>query len=103
MVCNIERCIKNTEDFIFNNINELLLYYLKKNFNDFGDSNIMNHPNEIIDYINEKNVRDNFNHRVIYRYFSTVVYCVLAYVLGLTKEIENYNVLREYLEGQINK
>ena len=59
----------------------------------------MNHPSEIIDYINRFNIRDNEKHYVVYRYFSTVVYCVLAYVLGLTIEIDNYDIVKNYLKN----
>jgi len=93
------KCNDNVSSFILKNINKLLLHYLEKNYNDFNDKNIMNHPSEIIDYINRFNIRDNEKHYVVYRYFSTVVYCVLAYVLGLTIEIDNYDIVKNYLKN----
>lgn len=91
----------NVEEYIKNNINTLMLKYLNKNYLDFNDSNILNHPNEIIEYINKYNERNNEKHYVIYRYFSTVVYCVLAFILDLTIEIDNYNIVKEFLEKNL--
>ena len=86
-----------TNDFIKNNFNELMLYFLEKNYNDFKEANIMEHPGLIVKSINLLNDRFNFTNTeesyVVYRYFSTVVYVAIAYANGLTKEIDNYEAV----------
>lgn len=91
----------NVEKYIINNFYKCLLHFLDKNYIDFEDSNIMNHPYEIIEFINKNNTRIHDDNSVCYRYFSTVVYCAIAYVLGYTKKIDNYNDFKNYLESKI--
>lgn len=84
-----------TSDYIKDNFNELMLYFLHKNYQDFLESNVMEHPALIVNYINSLNDRINCKNPdysyVIYRYFSTVIYVAIAYANGLTKEINNYD------------
>lgn len=89
------------EQYIIDNFYMCLLHFLKKNYSDFNDSNIMNHPYEIIEYINEYNKRNPVDNTVYYRYFSTVVYCAIAFVLGYTREIENYFPFKTFLESRL--
>lgn len=92
---------KSALDYIIKNLKAVLLCFLTKNYEEFNDSNIMNHPEEIISKIKEFNTRDNSkNHYVLYRYFSTVIYCAIAYVLGLTREIDNYEIVKDYFENK---
>ena len=92
-----------TNDFIRNNFDALMLYFLKKNHDDFKEPNVMEHPRLIVqsinalnDRVNCKNPKDSY---VIYRYFSTVVYVVIAYANGLTKEIDNYENVYSFFKG----
>lgn len=94
-----------TNAFIVNNFNDLMLYFLTKNYNDFKETNVMEHPNRILEFINKYNDRVNCEDKeqsyVIYRYFSTVVYVAIAYANGLTREIDNYeNVYSFFKEKQ---
>ena len=63
----------------------------------------MEHPQLIISKINEDNKRVNYpkdsplKSYVIYNYLTTVVYVFLAYINGLTREINNYEIVRNYL------
>ena len=87
-------------EFIKNNFNELMLYFLDLNHKDFNENNVMEHPRLIVDKINEQNERINCVNKedsyVIYRYFSTVIYVAVAYANGLVKEIDNYQVVRNF-------
>ncbi|HHU28944.1 TPA: hypothetical protein GXZ54_07290, partial [bacterium] len=38
-----------------------------------------------------------------FRYFTTVVYVCVSYILGLTKQIENYDIVRKYFEESNRK
>lgn len=84
----------NAKDYIKNNFFKLSIEYLDKNYIEFKELNIMEHPRLIINKINDLNERTNTF--VKYRYYTTVVYVVVAYILGLTKEIENYEIVRKY-------
>ncbi len=61
----------------------------------------MEHPQLIINMINKLNIRklnkDNQVH-FYYRYFSTVIYVCVAFILGLTKEEENVEILKKFLK-----
>lgn len=92
--------LESVENYIIHNFNKCLLHFLEKNYKDFKDDNIMNHPFEVIEFINKYNDR-NADETVYYRYFSTVVYCAIAFVLGYTKQINNYNDFKNYLESVV--
>lgn len=89
-----------TNKYISDNFNDLMLYFLDKNYKEFKEPNIMEHPALIVKSINRFNSRINCrekeNSYVIYRYFSTVVYVAIAYSNGLTKEINNYDLTRNF-------
>lgn len=93
-----------TNTFIIDNFNDLMLYFLVKNYKDFNETNVMEHPNKIVEFINKHNDRVNCEDKeqsyVIYRYFSTVVYVAIAYANGLTKEIDNYKIVYSFFEGK---
>ncbi len=91
-------------EFIKNNFEKSMLYYLKKNYELFNESNIMEHPKLIVEWINKYNDRVNCKNKeesyVVYRYFSTVVYVSIAYANGLTKKIDNYNDVVKFLSDR---
>ena len=76
----------------------------RKKKEDFNEENIMEHPRLIIDKINSLNKRMNCKDKeksyVIYNYLTTVVYVFIAYINGLTKEINNYSLVRDFFEKQ---
>ena len=94
---------KSIDDYIIKNFDELCIKFLDLNYEEFGEPNIMEHPALIIKSI-AANDRINYsdeqrcNSYVIYRYFTTVVYVFIAYINGLTKEIDNYEIVREYFK-----
>ena len=91
-----------TNTFIVENFNYLMLYFLTKNYNDFKETNVMEHPRRIVELINKYNDRVNCENKeksyVIYRYFSTVVYVAIAYANGLTREIDNYTRVNSFFK-----
>lgn len=93
-------CGTNTIDFIVNNFESLAIYYLDKNIEEFNEDNVMEHPGLIIPLINKYNERVNEDNEkesyVVYRYFTTVIYVAIAYIKGLTREINNYKTVRSY-------
>lgn len=91
----------NNEEYIISNFERLILYYLEQNFNDFKEENIMEHPFLVINKINEENERSE--ETVNYRYFTTVIYVCIAFALGLTKEINNYQTVYNFFENKIMK
>lgn len=95
-----------TNQYIGENFNDIMLYFLQKNFLDFNETNVMEHPALIVKFINENNECHNFKEKeksyVIYRYFSTVVYVAIAFANGLTREIDNYESVKEFFLQQKN-
>ena len=91
----------NTLNFIKENFNSLILHFLEKNRNDFNEKNIMEHPALVKKKINEMNIRcnDKDNQYVFYRYFTTVVYVMIAYISKLTIEIDNYDKVYNYFKN----
>lgn len=93
-----------TIDYIKKNFESIMLYFLEKNRKDFDDTNIMEHPRKIVEWINKLNTRVNFPQKyVIYRYFSTVVYVAIASALSLTKKIDNYDLVKSFFESKLNE
>lgn len=90
----------NTIDYIVDHFEELVVFYLDKNRNEFNENNIMEHPGLIIPLINKYNERINLDNKeesyVIYRYFTTVLYVAIAYINSLTIEIDNYQIVKDF-------
>ena len=81
----------------------MALYYLKKNCDETGSKNVMEHPHLLLPKINELNDRTYINDDyipVVYRYFTTTVYVCIAYIKGLTKQIENSDEVINFFESQ---
>lgn len=89
-----------TMKYIHDNFEKLMLYFLKKNFTDFNESNVMEHPHLVAKQINKENERYNSKHDsyVIYRYFTTVIYVAIACANHLTKQIDNYKDVIRFFE-----
>lgn len=95
---------KSVEDYIIKNFDELCIKFLDLNYQEFKESNIMEHPSLIIKSIaNNDRINYSFEQKeksyVLYRYFTTVVYVFIAYINGLTKEIDNYEIVRNFFKN----
>lgn len=89
----------SVEHYIINNFEELILPFLYKNCQESGNNNIMEHPEFVLQQINLFNDRTYINDElqpVLYRYFTTTLYVCIAYILGLTKEIDNSQIVAEF-------
>lgn len=85
----------SAEQYISDNFEKLAVDFLDQNRTEFNDTNVMNHPEEVIRLVNERNERTE--EEVVYRYFTTVVYVLFACVFGLNVQIDNYDALRDFL------
>lgn len=90
----------NLKEYIKNNFNKIILYFLDQNTKEFNEHNIMNHPFLVKEEINKKNIRYNFKDKnksyVLYRYFTTVLYVSIAYSKKLVYDIDNYDIVRKF-------
>lgn len=89
----------SVENYIINNFEDLILEFLKQNCEESGSNNVMEHPEFVLKQINLLNNRtyiSNDLQPVLYRYFTTTLYVCIAYILGLTKEIENSKLVEEF-------
>lgn len=92
----------NVWEYITNNFDSLSINFLKKNTEEFNERNILEHPNLVIEKINEINVRNNYSinnvkfTECIYRYYTTVIYVMIAYIEGLTREIDSYQKVLDF-------
>lgn len=91
----------STVEYIKENFERLALRFLVQNHEDFSSSDVMEHPGLVIKKINEMNERSNEKDSVycVYRYYTTVVYVFLAYIKGLTREIDNYEAVKRFFEA----
>ena len=95
----------NVWEYITDNFFNLLIKALEKNYNDFKENNIMEHPKLVIEKINKINIRNNYQRNGItiteceYHYFTTVIYVFIAFIFGLTSEIDNYSKVKEFFEN----
>lgn len=98
----------NVREFIANNFGSLSINYLKKNTEEFNERNILEHPGLVIRRINELNVRHNYfindvkYTECIYRYYTTVIYVMIAHIEGLTREIDNYQITLDFFTNNAN-
>lgn len=90
----------HSKQFIVKHFNKLALEFLDKNVRELGCTNINEHPRLIIEYINKHNIRFNTSDKnecyVVYRYFTTVIYVMIAYLRGLTVQIDHYDTVRNF-------
>lgn len=87
------------EHYMINNFEELILSFLYKNCRESGSNNVMEHPDFVLSQINLFNDRTYISDAlqpVIYRYFTTTLYVCIAYILGLTKEIDNSEIVANF-------
>lgn len=95
---------KSSVNYIIEHFDEIMIYYLKLNRDEFDENNIMEHPRLIKDKINLENERVNCkkkeNSYVIFRYFTTVLYVAIAYANKLTNEIDNYEIVHSFFESK---
>ena len=59
----------------------------------------MEHPEFVLQQINLLNERTYTNQDlqpVLYRYFTTTLYVCIAYILGLTKEVDNSKIVEDF-------
>ena len=89
----------NTEQYIIDNFEKLSIYFLNKNVKDFNNKNVMEHPELVIEKINKENIRGE--ELVEYRYFTTVTYVLLAFVMNKTIKTNNYNAVKSMLKSNI--
>lgn len=81
--------------YIANNFENLALQFLLQNYREFNEPNVMEHPRLVVDMINKKN--DRTSTVVVYRYFTTVLYVLIANIFGLTKQIDNVEIVESFL------
>ena len=84
-------------NYIVDNFEDLILKFLISNVVLFKDDNVMEHPHLAVDEINRLNYRSK--EQVRYYYFTTVTYVVIAYIMGLTKQVDNADAVREFLKS----
>ena len=91
----------NALDYIVNNFNKIMINYLDKNCKEFDEHNIMEHPKKIIEFDRKYNMRTGSTKDDFYlyiRYYSTVIYVIIATIKKLTVEIDNYKVVRDFFK-----
>lgn len=92
------------EHYMIHNFEELILSFLHKNCQESGSNNVMEHPDYVLQQINLLNDRTYINddlQPVVFRYFTTTLYVCIAYILGLTKEIDNSEIVAEFFLSNV--
>lgn len=94
---------KSIENYIIENFEDLVLKFIKKNCEESESNNIMDHPDFVLKQINKFNDRTFVSKDVlpvVYRYFTTTIYVCIAYIKGITKQIENSDEVIKFFESQ---
>lgn len=94
-----DKTSNSVENYIINNFEDLIIQFLKQNCRESGNNNVMEHPEYVLQQINLLNDRTYINddfQPVLYRYFTTTLYVCIAYILGLTKEIDNSIIVENF-------
>ena len=71
--------------------------------NKWVNKKVMEHPDFVLEQINKFNERTFISNDilpVIYRYFTTTLYVCIAYIMGLTKQIDNSDEVIKFFESQ---
>ena len=100
-----EKTSNSVENYIINNFEDLVIQFLKQNCIESGNYNVMEHPQFVLQKINLLNERTYINddlQPVLYRYFTTTIYVCVAYILGLTKEIDNGKIVEDFFLNHKN-
>lgn len=95
----------NVKDYIIKNFDSLILYFIDKNVKDSKSTNVLDHPQFVISEINKYNIRPYFEgnkEMCYYRYFTTVMYVAIAYMLGKTKEFDNAEAVKQIFIDRLN-
>lgn len=97
----------STLEYIKMNFTDIMIKYLKKNYEDFSNENeeweagmVTTHPEYLIKLNEKKNVRTGNNKDDFYcliRYYSTVIYVILAFAKGFSGKLNSYELLLNYL------
>lgn len=97
-----DRYSYSIENYMISNFEDLVLAFLRKNCEESGSDNVMEHPEFVLNQINAYNERTYVSRDiqpVVYRYFTTTLYVCIAYILGLTKEIDNSAKVAEFFSS----
>ncbi len=98
---------KKASDYLKERFEERAIYFLDKNVSDFGSMNVMEHPRMIVEKSNLLNIchngKSDDEKYVIINLFTTVLYVFVAYIMGATREIENYETVRKLFSDMIGK
>ena len=86
---------KNAMDYIIENFETLISIFLESNTVLFSEENTMEHPRLAVEEVNKRNIRQKSG--VCYTYFTSVIYVIVGYVMGLTKQINNSESIKEFL------
>lgn len=99
---------QNTMEYIQCNFNKLMLENLIRNIKTFKKENstwevndITLHPLYMLKIHKSKNLCTGTceeNYHVIINYFATIMYTIICYIKGFAKEIDNFKLLKDYLE-----
>lgn len=89
------------------NFTDIMIRYLKKNYEDFSNENeewevamVTMHPEYLIKLNEKKNLRTGNNKddfHCLIRYYSTVIYVILAFAKGFSGKLNSYELLLNYL------
>ncbi len=91
--------------YIISHFDEIMIYFLELNRNEFQENNIMLHPELVKNKINLDNERVNFKNQdesyVIFRYFTTTLYVAIAYINKLTRSLDNYEEVLSFFKNKL--
>lgn len=104
-----ENFSQNTMEYIQCNFNKLMLENLIRNKRTFRKENtewkvndINFHPLYMLEIYKKKNLctgTSKKNYHVLINYFATIMYTIICYIKGFTKEFDNFKLLKSYLES----
>ncbi len=90
---------RSIQNYIKENIEDLLIFHIQKNVDRFQNTNILEHPDKAIDEIirtNKMNENPEENGQR-FEYLITVLYVIFAEIMELTKQVDNSQIVIDYL------
>jgi len=87
--------------YIGDNLEDLLIFHIKKNQNRFKSNNVLEHPQLVLDEMMKTNVQSD-DGKLHFEYITTVIYVLIAEIKKLTYKRDNVELLIEFLSKYIS-
>ena len=95
--------MKLIDSYICDHFEDFMNCHIKRNCDFFKTTNIVDHPDRLINYVMSTNIPNECVDLFEFHYLSTVIYVAIAELEGLTREEDNAQRVIDYFEDKKNQ